>query len=73
VSSQDQVFLTVIRYAFWLMMMFGASLGAAIAFGVSESIARSLITTWGVMFTNVITLGAGYLVGKNATGKPKQD
>lgn len=63
IADQDRLFAYFIRTIIIIMMLYGAGMIAIILFG-PEAIALRMVTAFSIMFTGVLGLGSGYLLGK---------
>lgn len=68
IAEQDRLFAYFIRVVVSILMLYGAGMTAVILFGPGD-IAGKMVTGFGVMFTGVIGIGSGYLLGRSNNGK----
>jgi hypothetical protein len=72
-DSRNDLFVRFVTGLFFLLVLYGAGMGAAVLFG-DEKLAARMITGFGSMFAGVLGLGSGYLLGarSNGNGKPPE-
>lgn len=68
IENRDDLFWRFTLLAVALTSGFGVCMGAAILFGASDNVVLRMISALGTMFSAVIGLGSGYLLGAAATG-----
>lgn len=71
-TQRDQLFWNFMKGIIVVMALFGAGMAIA-SFFSSEVIALRWLSTFGSMFTGVLGLGSGYLLGsRNGNGNHKE-
>jgi hypothetical protein len=60
---RDELFLYFLRGAFAVLLLYGVGMAAAIVWA-SDNVARAMITGFVGMFTGILGLGSGYILGK---------
>ena len=70
----DRLFWQFVVALFGVMALFGAAMAAVLIFG-DEALGLRMINVFAVMFSSVVSLGTGYLLGhhtSNGNGKGEQ-
>lgn len=68
IPEQDRLFAYFIRIILGILTVYGIGMILVILFGPPD-IAGKMVTGFGVMFTGVLGIGSGYLLGRNNNGK----
>lgn len=70
-GSLDKIFVQFVKGIFILLILYGLGMMLVIALG-KDNLALKLINVWSAMFSAVIGLGSGYLLGRSRTAYDNQ-
>jgi hypothetical protein len=63
--SKNDMFLGFVKGLMIVMLLYGAGMFAVVIWGDSDSIATKMLVAFSAMFSGVLGLGSGYLLGKS--------
>lgn len=66
-TATDRLFVYFIKAVFVIFLLYGAGMVVVILWGPG-SIAVKMVTAFSTMFTGLLGLGGGYLLGKRTNG-----